>query len=259
LNIKKNYLNYVGMKGCLILFGEAFRLGGQGTRNRGSDESYEGQIKAATSHMEFMKDLKSKGVNMEVYISSYNTKFNDTLLKIYENTLIGHTFYDDLVGQHGLIHTALDTISSGTYDFTDTYDFILIMRIDLFLKDRFMEIFNPNWDKILFPSICWKSWCKIGIHPRVNDMMIYIPKKYFNYVGNIIYNSWHNGHNQWGNLIENKNLTYDDLDTMLNTFHDSDSAKDFNPIYYIVNRPESTVHHTPGDIFDKYNFKNDEA
>jgi hypothetical protein len=25
---------------------------------------------------------------------------------------------------------------------------------------------------------------------------------------------------------------------MLETYHDSDSAKDFNPIYYIVNRPQ---------------------
>jgi len=242
------------MKGCLILFGEAFRLGGPGTRNRGSDESYEGQIKASMSHMAFIKDLKSKGVDMGVYISSYNTKFNDTLLKTYENTLIGHTFYDYLVGQHGLIRTALDTISSGTYDFTDTYDFILIMRIDLFLKDRFMEIFNPNWNTIMFPSICFKPHHKEGIHPRVNDMMIYIPKKYFNYLQNIRYNFFDGGHQQWSHLIQSTDLKYEDLDTMLNTFHDSDSAKDFNPIYYIVNRSISTHHHTPGDIFDKNKF-----
>ena len=51
-----------------------------------------------------------------------------------------------------------------------------------------------------------------------------------------------------------KNLKYDDLDTMLRTFHDSDSAKDFNPLYYIVNRRQSHVHHTK-DIFNKYSFE----
>ena len=40
---------------------------------------------------------------------------------------------------------------------------------------------------------------------------------------------------------------------MLNTYHDSDSAKDFNPIYYIVNRNVKNTHRTK-EIFDKYNF-----
>ena len=40
---------------------------------------------------------------------------------------------------------------------------------------------------------------------------------------------------------------------MINTFHDSDSFKDYNPLYYIVNRSESTIQHTT-DIFDKFNF-----
>lgn len=35
------------MNGCILFFGESFRLGGQGNRNTGSDESYNEQIKAA--------------------------------------------------------------------------------------------------------------------------------------------------------------------------------------------------------------------
>ncbi len=59
------------------------------------------------------------------------------------------------------------------------------------------------------------------------------------------------GHEMWQNLVDYAKLSYDDLDTMLTTFHDSDSAKDFNPLYYIVNRPESTVFHSKGYIFNK--------
>jgi hypothetical protein len=40
---------------------------------------------------------------------------------------------------------------------------------------------------------------------------------------------------------------------MLNTYHDSDSAKDFNPIYYIVNRNVNNTQRIK-EIFDKYNF-----
>lgn len=232
------------MKGLLILFGESFRLGGQGNRNRGSNISFNPQINAANSHIMFLRHLKtSMNIHMNVYISSYDTKFNNDLIKIYSNELIGYKFYNNLIGQNKLIHNAIDNIK----DIND-YDFILFMRIDLYLKDNFFKIFQINENKILFPSICFKPYHKVKNHPRINDMMMYIPKKFFNKI-NIIDIS----HNTWCDLVINHKFTYDDFDVMLNTFHDSDSAKDFNPIYYIVNRPENTIQHTK-DIFDKYNF-----
>ena len=82
-------------------------------------------------------------------------------------------------------------------------------------------------------------------------MMIFVPKKYYNYLEHHLYKL---GHDQWAYLIENTDLNYDCLDTMLNTFHDSDSCKDFNPIYYIVNREESKIHHNNGELFDKMSF-----
>lgn len=44
-------------KSLLILFGESFRLGGQGNRNTGSEQSYAAQIKAAQTHLEFISTL----------------------------------------------------------------------------------------------------------------------------------------------------------------------------------------------------------
>jgi len=41
------------------------------------------------------------------------------------------------------------------------------------------------------------------------------------------------------------------MDVMINTYHDSDSQKDFNPLYYIVNRPENNVWHSENEIFTK--------
>ena len=35
--------------------------------------------------------------------------------------------------------------------------------------------------------------------------------------------------------------------------NNSDSAKDFNPIYYIVNRPQTNIHHTK-KLFNKDTF-----
>jgi hypothetical protein len=235
------------MKGLLILTGESFRLGGQGNRNTGSDNSYLEQINAANSHIHFLEHLKeNQNCDMDVFIASYNTKFNNELISIYSNYLIGYDYYEHLIGQNNLINNSLKNIQK-----IELYDFILFMRIDLFLKKEFSRVFDCKSELILFPSICFKPHHKVGIHPRVNDIMLYFPKKYFNYLK---YVAMFVGHDQWYNFIENTDLKYDDLGTMLNTFHDSDSAKDWNPLYYIVNREESKIFHTKDEIFDKFNF-----
>ena len=77
-------------------------------------------------------------------------------------------------------------------------------------------------------------------------MIMFIPNKYFNFIKK---NELH--HNSWRDLIVYHKLTYEYLDMMLNTYHDI--AKDFNPIYYIVNRNVNNTHRTK-EIFDKYNF-----
>ena len=49
---------------------------------------------------------------------------------------------------------------------------------------------------------------------------------------------------------EGENMTdWTSNSTLDNTV--SDSAKDFNPLYYLVNRPESTVFHSAGYLFNK--------
>ena len=128
----------------------------------------------------------------------------------------------------------------------DNYDFVLYFRIDLFLKDFFSDIFNPKWKTIRYPCICWKHDSVYNGKPRVNDMILYVPKKYFNIINKISI-----CHESWFLLINELNLTDDDLDVMINTYHDSDSQKDLNPLYYIVNRPESTIWHSENEIFTK--------
>jgi hypothetical protein len=231
--------------GLLILFGESFRLGGQGNRNTGSEQSYEEQINAAKSHIKFISNLKKKNINISVSINSYSTRYDKNLTYIYKDVLYDGIFYTNLLGRNTLINNCINRVENIT-----SYDFILCMRIDLFLKDKFMDIFKLDNDKILFPSICFEPHHKIGIHPRVNDMMMYIPKKYIIFFKQ---NGINLVHETWYNLVTNYNFNYEQLDTMLNTYHDSDSAKDYNPIYYIVNRHESSIH-TTKKIFNKYNF-----
>jgi hypothetical protein len=233
------------MNGLILFLGESFRLGCQGTRNRGSPESYDEQIKACKSHIDFIENTITKfNMNsMSVFISSYTTQFDNQLLSIYEKYCIGNDLYSDPIGINNLFHNTINKITN-----IENYNFILFIRIDLFLKEHFINMFNPTINMILFPTICWKQHSKWGNHPRVNDMLLFIPKKYYNYIKNISI-----CHETWYNLMNNTNLTYDDMDTMIHTYHDSDSFKDYNPLYYIVNRKETTVFHSEGYIFDKFN------
>jgi len=231
------YLN--SMKGCIVLLGESFRWGGQGNRNTGSIESYEGQMDASKSQMTLIQKW-----NMDVYISSYVTRFTMDLVNVYKGYIKGYDFYTEVIGQENLMQQTLLQID------VQRYSFCFMMRIDLFLKPQFIEIFNPfQWNKIMWPSVCWTLGHICGEHPRVNDVMVFIPNQYFEYLKYLGHN-----HAEWAHLVHFTDLNPDDVDVMLNTYHDSDSAKDFNPIYYIVNRPECKVHYDTGKTFCKLQF-----
>ena len=78
------------------------------------------------------------------------------------------------------------------------------------MKDFFSDIFNTNWETIRFPTICWKHDSVYNGKPRVNDMILYVPKKYFNIINKISI-----CHESWFLLINELNMTDDDLDVMI--------------------------------------------
>lgn len=235
------------MKGLIILFGESFRLGGQHARNRGDDNSYNGQIEASKSQIMFIEKLE-KNMEIRVFIVSYKTKFREDIKNIFSKYLIKSKFFDELKGQTNLINYALRRIKM------NKYDFIKFMRIDIFLKKRYLDIFNPFWDKIMFPSICFSPHNivkdKDNLYPRVSDIIMFTPKKYYFIFKN--YNFELN-HFSWKNLVKDFNIKKEDIDTMLYTYHDSDSAKDYNPIYQIVNRKINKEWKTR-ILFDKHEY-----
>jgi hypothetical protein len=239
------------MNGLILFVGESFRYGNQYNRNRGIPESYYDQIKACNSHITFIEKIKEKYQlnSVSVFISTYNTQYDTDLLKIYEKYSIGHKLYPDVIGYNNIFQNSINVIEN-----KEQYDFILFIRIDLFLKDHFMDVFDPTINMILFPCITWRWDCHIRNepeknNPRVVDTILFIPKKYYSYIKTICI-----GHNSWDDLIRKTDLTYDDLDVMIKTYHDSDSNKDFNPLYYIVNRREISHFHSEGHIFDKHTF-----
>jgi hypothetical protein len=170
-------------------------------------------------------------------------------LKIYEKYLIGKKYYENPVGFNNLFHNSVKEIGC-----IDDYDFILVMRIDLCLEEVFMNMFDPRWTNIRF--LCDVSYrhYKVSKHPLVNYMIVFIPKKYYKYSNYILNGQRCDWHYMWGELVVLTDLTYDDLDMMVNAYYDSNTENEYNPYYYIVNRPRSRKWHSEGIIFNKYEY-----
>jgi len=238
-------------KGLIIFIGECFRTGGHGSRARDTPESINAQHAASLTHVKLINNIKEKyNMEIDVAINSYKTNNQDLLLNWYNNnnlTIIFSNFIDAMIGQEALINIALHNEKLANIT---CYEFIFICRIDLFLKDLMFELFNPYSQKLTFPSVCWVKDCVCNNMPRVNDTMLFIPKQMLN--NDFIVNKKVSfKHESWFIYVHDYKLNFYDLTVYLDTYHDSDSAKDFNPLYYMIGRQESSIWHSIAYILNR--------
>jgi len=240
-------------KGLVLFVGECFREGGQGSRLRDTAKSVEQQELASLSHKNFINNVKEKyNIDIDVAINSYTTKNQDILLNWYSTTnLIFFNFNKTMIGLKSLINTTLD---NEKFNNLNCYEFMFICRIDLFLKDLMFEIFDPYSQKLTFPFVCWIKNCKYKNMPRISDTMLFVPKQMLNNKF-IINKTVSLRHESWYKYVTKHKLKENELTVYLNTYHDSDSAKDLNPLYYMVGRVESSVWDSSKYILDKQTMK----
>lgn len=248
------------MKNCLIcITGESFRNGPQSSRIRkDSVHSETNQIRAIHSHLEFITYLKNYyNIISDVLLNIYS--FNDCkdtqLIQLYQNHPHINKVYVylkyELLGEYGLLLNTYDII---TYDLKNyKYLFILFIRIDLFLKPYFQNIFDLR-EKIRFSNVneIGKHFNNFNIgmenhlhsagimsddktfiqNPFVNHQILYVPNKYFN----TIYQKKFILHGSYSHLLEL--VPKEDIDFFLYTFHSSSTDISWNPIFHQVGRKE---------------------
>ena len=230
------------MKLILLLVGSCFREGSQSSNLIDTDQSYIAQKNASDSHNSLINYLNDNNIDVDIVINTHNTKYEKDIKMWYGNNLVQFIINDQLIGLETLVNNALNKFSDYYYD---NYDAILILRLDLFLKNDFFSKFNPFSDKILFPFICWKLAYIYKNYPRVADTLMFIPKNYFYLIQQKIFMS----HEAWFLYKSNYNLSSDNIGFIINTFHDSDSEKDYNPLYYIVSRDESKIWYSGDKLY----------
>jgi hypothetical protein len=226
------------MRGLIILIGESFRDGRSGSRERDTDNSFITQKLASERHVLFLNHLKNNlGIDVDLIINTYKTKFEESIIEWYKDFLIEYISNNILIGLEKLLNWVTMKIDK------TKYDFVFAIRIDIYLKNMFFEKFDPNWNRITFSQICWTKCCRVDNNePRVSDVIIFVPKRLFYLFDRYL----HLFHESWICYKVNYKLTNSDLNLMIDTYHDSDSFKDWNPLYYIVSREESKIWHSEG-------------
>jgi hypothetical protein len=199
---------------------------------------------ACGSHLRICDRLKELGVTPSLFLTTYTTPYDDKLLEVYKPYLVKHQILATIGPiQHMNVKASVDLVGD-----LSPYDYVIIFRVDMFFKDEFFEVFKLDENKILFVSVCWYKGCRTSRgFPRVNDTYYCFPKSLFRYLFAAQGHSQLYGHE----CVQNLNLRQHEYDFLTYIFLDSDSYKDKNPYYRIVNRPESEIFNSPGKIFPR--------
>ena len=216
---------------------------------------------AIHSHVKLFDYIESEyGITCDVFISTYDTPYTSDVLNAYGSRVVGcsfipHTINASFWTQHWLRFKASDTYTTMA---DNTYNFFMFIRIDIFIKEFFKTVFNPHSRNITFTSIClfeWDVYKNLHFHdecgsPRNADLIMFVPRDLIKtiLVDNDIMPIHHDA---WRKVRLMCGVSPDRIATFVDTFHDSDTAKDWNPIYRIVNRPESHTWSTPNFTFDR--------
>jgi hypothetical protein len=187
--------------------------------------------------------MKKKGVDMNVLIYTYPTKYEKDLRSWYTYPM---TYYEKKRYPFKKAENALISYMRITKKVDRSYDFVLFTRLDIVLKPPSYTLINPLWDKIYFFSQS-KSVDACGFYegniPSVNTTLQFIPKKMFGVLDHTSVN-----HDAWKKYY---NLGIKELDFMVDEYYRADTYEDYNPYYKVANRPETHIHYDKGKKIDR--------
>lgn len=241
----KKFEGFENKKGLLVLFGESCREGRADYKKTDSEYGYTSQMKASDTHLDLIQHINDKyGYKMDVSITTYDTKYENEIKDKYSAYNLNYNSEKELIGGNKIFNKAIKNIKH------TNYDFILFMRMDIHLKDKFKEIFKI-YDKIMFP---WQEWslepCLENGEPRVADSIIYVPSTYYQ-----VLQGFSGYHDAWSDIKQKYNLKNEDMGFMIDTYHTTNSYDGWNPLYYLSGR-ETTDKWIDSDKKNNYNETN---
>jgi hypothetical protein len=214
------------MRFALCLLGQPFR---KGRGDGGSQEVYNDQMNAIETHLQF---IESTGFDCSVFMNVETTQYNEELKKVYnqylEGALFRHKTTEELVVSR---KKQMDDVMK-LFDRND-YNFIFFLRIDIYLKQKFIDMFEFT-NKIKFPFVTESAFTGNKTsegNVRLCDMFMSIPKKHYNLldIDKCIFHE---------DASDDMKIQNENIEVVVDTMHDGDSGKRWNPLYYITGREE---------------------
>jgi len=235
---------FTSKKGLVVYYGGGFRDGPNLSSIQDTVKGYNNQFYASKSHIKLNNVLTNKGYDMDSLVCSYHSKY-ESLFKLWYNPfdIILNTIKvngKSTDGRDSLIKNCIKNMNDLKME---EYDFVLFIRIDLFLKRDFFDVLNLKSDKVQFLAHnFYTGHCGFTDKkdPEVVDLILYVPKKHFH----MLDNKFKLNHNAWTYYKKQYNLTNDDLGFMTDKRFDSNSYLDLNPFYVISGRPENKKEHS---------------
>ena len=240
-------------KVLFVTAGGSFRSGGGRTSGgsintiMGLENSYNEQKIATNTHLQYIDYLKSQGYEVDVRVGTYDTPYMQELLswyktrtpkleaKVFDFTPNSETFLEKPSGAPGYGLSRMFQLTMNNVNL-DSYDFIIYIRVDVIIKNLnlFVSKLNIQSKKLLLGFNLMNPYLSYGeSHPFPTDMIMFVPNNLFN---KIDFSNIEIFHSMWKWFEEKSNLTVDDIGYIIDTMHDSDSSKDWNPLYKIANR-----------------------
>jgi hypothetical protein len=233
-------------KGLICYYGGAFRDGGNASSVQDTDRGYDAQYYATQTHLKLTEVIKAKGYNVDTIINTYHSTYEKDLTKWYDvYDIIFNTLNKNIkstIGRDNLIRSSIKNIKNLT---PDNYDFVLFIRIDLFLKPGFFDILDINSNKINFIANNYDTNTCLTHNkqkdPVVVDLILFVPKKFFY----ILDSNFKLNHDAWTYYKQMYKVSDNDLGFMTDQIFDSNSYRDLNNFYLMVSRKENLkIHNT---------------
>jgi len=231
------------MRGLIVTRGMSFRDGTRGTLSYGKDFAVESQKEATLSHSKLFHTIKNNyNIDLKFHLDTASTEY-DYLLKGWLedcNATFNFTEQRD-ASQLKNFNRILNSIG-GLW----SYNFIIICRNDLYLKDHFIDLINPNDDQLRYPFVLWYKDRKIRNNlPKISEAFFFFPRRYFR-----LFDAFNEDVGHFHEIL----FQMKQMDSMLehspyiNTYHDADSYYDFNPLYRMVSRDECLTTETDPNL-----------
>lgn len=237
----------------VLLYGETFRIGQQGTRYTETPESIQPQLNATASQMEnLILPLKRSGFRVTCFVGTNASEAGlEMLQESYKEcmpTELGWKGVRNVVD--GKRRVNFDLRPSDTFESSiDVYpgDYFILMRPDLILKQNLFDFWNNTKDSVAFPFMeacsdcnykqrkCCSGKCSFPDCTRVADRLVALPRRALRFVqrNDIKVNDGMLQRLRGSDFskVEKINITF-----WLNEGHNSNTEKDANPLYNIAGR-----------------------